>query len=184
MERRKRVEKIEGTQAQEGELLWIKLGGGSLRLKLNDRNMILKPGQKFFAKKSDLPLAFMDLLECLSDEEEIKKVEKSEQAATPKRTLRIVIAEDSEDNKSIQEQINDLEDIDFEDEDDVETLKTGLIENGHPELAKLETEKLKDSVIEKLKSQFVYDILNKKGKKLNEQPLTFAEAEKLAETLA
>lgn len=50
-------------------LCWKKVGGGSLRLP----NKIIKPNEKFFAKRSELPKVFMDDIILLDDEPVIRK---------------------------------------------------------------------------------------------------------------
>lgn len=64
MERTKKTESF-----GEPELRWRKTGGGSLRLQNPYR--IIKPGQTFSAKTSDIPTAFRDLVICLNTEEEV-----------------------------------------------------------------------------------------------------------------
>lgn len=52
------------TQPQPIKLVWEKIGGGSLRWD----NRIIKPGEKFEATLEELPVAFMDTLICLDNE--------------------------------------------------------------------------------------------------------------------
>ncbi len=54
---------------EEPILKWKKTGGGSLRL-AGRKQSIIKPGQVFEAKRSELPKAFMDTIVCLSEEKE------------------------------------------------------------------------------------------------------------------
>jgi len=61
---------------------WKKLGGGSLRL----ANRIIKPGQVFLAAKEELPKAFMDTLELLSEADGTSIVEKQEEAPVRRKT--------------------------------------------------------------------------------------------------
>jgi len=53
MERKKIAPNVE-----DGEVMWQKIGGGSFRL--NGR--MIKPGQKFAAKESDIPVSFRDVV--------------------------------------------------------------------------------------------------------------------------
>ena len=46
---------------EEQPIKWIKLGGGSIRLP----GQIIKPGQKFSAKPSDIPKGFRDVVKPL-----------------------------------------------------------------------------------------------------------------------
>ena len=50
------------------KLRWLKTGGGAFYL----GNQIIKPGQTFEAHIDELPVAFMDTLQCL-DTEELQK---------------------------------------------------------------------------------------------------------------
>lgn len=46
----------------EKEIWWRKTGGGSHRMKKNGKLMIIKPGQKFKARPSEIPEAFRDII--------------------------------------------------------------------------------------------------------------------------
>jgi hypothetical protein len=54
----------------ETRLRWRKTGGGSLRIILDGKKKIIKPGEVFLAHESELPVAFMDSLQCLASETE------------------------------------------------------------------------------------------------------------------
>ena len=65
----------EATPVEETRLRWKKIGGGSLRITLGGKKKIIKPGEVFLAHESELPVAFMDSLQCLASETE-KKINK------------------------------------------------------------------------------------------------------------
>jgi len=65
----------EVTPVEETRLRWKKIGGGSLRITLGGKKKIIKPGEVFLAHESELPVAFMDSLQCLASETE-KKINK------------------------------------------------------------------------------------------------------------
>lgn len=63
----------------EKEIWWRKTGGGSHRMKRNGKRVIIKPGQKFKARPSEIPEAFRDIiipLENLPEEAPVKIEEK------------------------------------------------------------------------------------------------------------
>jgi hypothetical protein len=78
---------MERTKKNEPEKIrWRKTGGGSLRIRLDGKDRIIKPGQKFSARVEDIPEAFRDTVLPL-DEGEYKEVvgksEKVEGAVKP-----------------------------------------------------------------------------------------------------
>ena len=56
---------MERTRKATGVLHWKKIGGGTLRLP----GRIIKPNQKFHARRSEIPDAFIKSLICLDEEE-------------------------------------------------------------------------------------------------------------------
>ena len=67
---------------------WKKVGGGSHRLVLNGKKMIIKPNQKFSAPLSAIPLAFRDVIICLEGTPEILEKEPEIVAIPSKYTLK------------------------------------------------------------------------------------------------
>lgn len=59
------MEKKDNQLTQEKEYKWRKEGGGTFTMK----NMIIKPGQEFYAKESEIPKAFRDVLIPVNPEE-------------------------------------------------------------------------------------------------------------------
>lgn len=54
---------MERTKKNTDEAIqWHKLGGGSSRLKIGGKMRIIKPGQKFTARPSEVPEAFRDII--------------------------------------------------------------------------------------------------------------------------
>lgn len=64
---------------EEPILKWKKTGLGSLRLAGRTKS-IVKPGQTFEAKRSEIPKAFMDTIICLSEDKELEFAAKSVKA--------------------------------------------------------------------------------------------------------
>lgn len=156
---------------EEKEVLYIKRGSGRMVL----RNRLIKPNEKFYAKPSSIPKAFLNMLEVLPDSAgDVKPT------PAPKRPsdFRIVLAEDSEVNKDINEQIEELEGFDFSEDENLTELRQSLKDNGNEALADLDKEVLKDAILETLKAQYEYNIVNAKGKVQNEKVLNLQEAEK------
>jgi len=70
MERKKTVE-VKEEPVVDNRVWYRKTGGGSLYW----GNKIIKPNERFLADPKDLPIAFMDTLECLEVEKEKAVVE-------------------------------------------------------------------------------------------------------------
>lgn len=70
---------MERTKKNDPEKLrWKKVGGGSLRIRLEGRDRIIKPGQKFNARVEDIPEAFRDVVIPVDEGEYKEAVGKSE----------------------------------------------------------------------------------------------------------
>jgi hypothetical protein len=64
------------------KILYRKIGGGSLRIRLDGKRQIIKPWQKFLAFPEEIPAAFKDVIvpqedvaEFLKPEKQIPKIE-------------------------------------------------------------------------------------------------------------
>jgi hypothetical protein len=45
-----------------GEIEWTKTGGGSLVIKIGGKSKIIKPGQRFFARREEIPEGFRNTI--------------------------------------------------------------------------------------------------------------------------
>lgn len=66
---------------------WRKTGGGSLRLRINGRLKIIKPGEKFQAYPEEVPEAFRDVVIALGDLPVESQSKKSIPGISPKYIL-------------------------------------------------------------------------------------------------
>ena len=71
---------MERTKQTDPEaILWKKEGGGSLHLHIAGRLMIIKPGQRFYAKEEEIPPAFRDVIVAVDPVKAAKVQEKREE---------------------------------------------------------------------------------------------------------
>ena len=56
------MERTKDNNSESKVIRWKKIGGGSLRLKINGKNTIIKPEQRFRATEEEIPEAFRDVI--------------------------------------------------------------------------------------------------------------------------
>jgi len=54
---------MERTKPDKDAILWKKTGGGSFHATIGGKQVIIKPGQQFYAKEDEIPLAFRAQIE-------------------------------------------------------------------------------------------------------------------------
>lgn len=80
---------VEEVPAGEKRILFKKLGGGSLRIKVNGINRIIKQNEKFWAKWSEIPLPHRDTV-APTDATEVLHLEETPVVAGKKSAYNIV----------------------------------------------------------------------------------------------
>ena len=152
---------------EQSVIRWKKMGGGSLRGKFEGRDQIIKPGQIFKAKSSEIPMSFRDVVIPLDSIPgvavpgvplpEIKAVEV---------VYKLKPREDGPTLKPREGSVGWYDVVDINDE--------LLNEKG-----------IRKDVAEKLIEDLtLYDVVDSNGKALNEKALKKDVAEKLIEDLA
>jgi hypothetical protein len=75
------------TELAPGMSRWKKTGGGSFHIKIGGKNRIIKPGEIFIAKESDIPKNFRDVVIPL------ETVVKTIPVETPKAEVKVEVVE-------------------------------------------------------------------------------------------
>lgn len=147
---------------------WQKIGGGSSRLKIDGKDRIIKPGEKFFALETEVPLGFRDVIIAIDGTQVQKQGEVKQPDVTGKKPLYTVKQRESG--------------ITIEPKGKSKTwfnvIKEGA-ELNTKALSKTDSESLKTD----LEKESLWDVISPDGKTLNDKGLKKEIADKFKEDL-
>lgn len=175
MERTKKITTAAANENAEPLKKYRKLGSGSFIL----NNRYIKPNEVFMARESEIPKAFLDVIECLEGQDMVIKTAESEE-----NKATMTLEEDPTSKAEMDETKEQFDDMDWEDEEEVNEIRETLRKSDKAIWAELPVEELKPILEADLEANRLFNILDGNGKKLNESPLLKGEAEKLIETLS